>query len=214
MAAPQRGQAQTATVSVAAVIVARVDVGGVTGAGRASQGDSCGATGVREKPRLPDAHETTRQDVLDEAAEKLHGGERHHAALIAMGVVLPPEGDVIPVEGDQSVIADGDPVRIATEVAQHGRSAPKRRLRADDPISREERIDEGVPLRRVAQVFGDAGQIEFMPVVRAAERLDKLPAKDATEHLHGKEEVRVLWTDPKLMIRGKPPAGTTQWTCG
>jgi hypothetical protein len=34
------------------------------------EGHGAGPAGVREKARLPDADETARQDVLDEAAEK------------------------------------------------------------------------------------------------------------------------------------------------
>jgi hypothetical protein len=36
---------------------------------------------MRTKPR--------GRDVLDEAAQKLHRGQRHRAPLVAMGVVLP-----------------------------------------------------------------------------------------------------------------------------
>ena len=84
------------------------------------EGHARGATGVGEKSRLPDADEAARQDVLDEAAQKLHGGERHRAALVAVGVVLPRKGDVVAIEGEQPVIADRDAMGIAPEIAQHG----------------------------------------------------------------------------------------------
>ena len=63
---------------------------GVTGAGEQGPRESHagGPARVREKPRLPDAHEAARENVLDEAAEKLHGRERHRATRVAMGVVL------------------------------------------------------------------------------------------------------------------------------
>src|SRR5262249_37337879 len=97
-------------------------------------------------------------------------------------------------------------MRITPEVAQHRRGAPKGGLRVDDPVLLEEGIDEGVPVRRVAQVFGPAGEVEFVPVVRTAERFDKLAPKDATEDLHGEEEARVLRVAPSRVI-GRQPAG-------
>jgi hypothetical protein len=43
---------------------------------------------------------------LDEATEKLHRRERHGAVLVAVGIVLPLEGDVVAIEREQPVIAD------------------------------------------------------------------------------------------------------------
>jgi hypothetical protein len=104
MAAPHRGQAHVVAVSVGGRRRGRVG-GSVCDRGRSEevsrQRDPRGSTGVGQKARLPDAHEAPRQDVLDEAAEKFHGRERYRAALIAMGIVLPVEGDVVAVEGDQ-----------------------------------------------------------------------------------------------------------------
>src|SRR6266545_597551 len=65
----------------------------------ACEGHAGGPAGVREESRLADAHEATRQDVLDKATQKLHRGERHGAALIATGVVLVGKGHVLAVEG-------------------------------------------------------------------------------------------------------------------
>jgi hypothetical protein len=52
---------------------------------------------VFAKPRLPDPDKAARQDGLDEAAQKLHGRQRHRAPLIAMGVVLPVKRDVVAI---------------------------------------------------------------------------------------------------------------------
>ena len=123
IAAPHRGQAQVARGCCrrGPVAVASMDRSPsmVWRAGPRER-DAAVATGVREKARLADAHEAARQDVLDEAAEKLHGRERHRAPLIAMGVVLPLKGDVVAIEGEQPVIADRDPMGIAPEIPQDG----------------------------------------------------------------------------------------------
>ena len=125
---------------------------------------------------------------------------------VAVGVVLPVKGHALAIEGEQAVIADRDAMGVAPEIAQDGGRPTEGRLGVDDPVGLEERVDEGVPLRRVAQVLAAAGEVEFVPVVRASERLDKLPAKDATEDLHGQEEAGVLRANPALVI-GREAAG-------
>ena len=39
---------------------------------------------------------------------------------------------------------------------------PEGGLRVDHPVGVEERVDEGVPRRRVAQVLAAAGEVEFV----------------------------------------------------
>jgi hypothetical protein len=41
--------------------------------------------------------------MQQEAAQKLVGGKGHLARLIAVGVVLPTEGDILAVKGDEAV---------------------------------------------------------------------------------------------------------------
>ena len=100
---------------------------------------AAGPAGVREKARLSDTHETARQDVLDEAPEKLHRGERHRAPLVVVGVVLPLEGDVLTIEGEQPMIADRHPMGIAPEIAQHG-GGPAEQRQSILPIVTEKRL--------------------------------------------------------------------------
>jgi hypothetical protein len=92
-----------------------------------AQPDSRGSTGVAQKAGLPDARDAPRQDVLDEATENSHGGECHRAALIAMGIVRPVEGDVIAVgsrPGSAGRITSCD---VATSVTLAGSDpAPER----------------------------------------------------------------------------------------
>jgi len=168
------------------------------------EGHARGPAGVREESRLADAHEAARQDVLNEAAEKLHGGERHRAALITTGVVRVGEGHVLAVEGEESVIADRHAMGVAPEVTQDGGCAPEGGLRVDHPVGVEERVDEGAPRSRRAQVLAAAGEVKFVAVVGAAKRLDILAAKDLTEDRHGQEEARVRGVNPALAIGRQP----------
>ena len=69
---------------------------------------------------------------------------------------------MLAVEGEQPMIADCHAMGVAPEVAQDGGRAAEGRLGVDHPVGLEERIDEGVPLRRVAQVLGAAREVEFV----------------------------------------------------
>ncbi len=57
----------------------------------------------------------------EEASDELVGGERHGlVAVFALGtVVLPPEGDLVLIEGDETGVGDGDPVGVTRQVGEH-----------------------------------------------------------------------------------------------
>jgi len=62
----------------------------------------------RQEAILPNADETTRQNMLGEAPQKLRGAQGHFALFAAMRVVFPAEGNPLTIEGQQSVVADSD----------------------------------------------------------------------------------------------------------
>ena len=72
---------------------------------------------VRQVSELADANEPSWQNVLGEPAQELMRGNSHLALLVAMRVVFPAEGDILAVEGEQSVVADRDTMGIAAEIA-------------------------------------------------------------------------------------------------
>ena len=72
--------------------------------------------------------------VHQEAADKFVGADRHHLLPIVIGVVFPAKLDAVIVQGNQAVVGDGDPVRVASEVVEHLLRAGKRRLRIHNPL--------------------------------------------------------------------------------
>ena len=79
---------------------------------------------------MTDAVEAMRQDVDQESADELGGGECHDLLAIATfgAIVLPSEGDAGAVAGDQPAVGDGDAVGIARQIGQRGLWPAKRRL--------------------------------------------------------------------------------------
>ena len=65
---------------------------------------------VGEQSVVSDAHQSGRQDVEQEAAEKLLCVEGHEPIRVASRAVIPSKGHAVVVEGDESVVGDGHAV--------------------------------------------------------------------------------------------------------
>lgn len=98
------------------VVGRRGDVQEFTGERKADLAGTAGKQAV-----MPDAVEAARQDMDQEAADELIGGERHDLLTIGAvaAVVLVAEGDAALVKGDQAAVRDRDPVGVAGQVGEH-----------------------------------------------------------------------------------------------
>ena len=85
---------------------------------------------------MADAVEALRQDVAQKSANELAGGKPHDLLAVATigAIVLPSEGDIGMVEGDQPAVGNGDAVGIARQIGQHGLWSAERALGIDDPF--------------------------------------------------------------------------------
>src|SRR4051794_4714761 len=83
------------------------------------------------------------------------------------GIDFPPAAAALAVERDQPMIADRHTMRVPPTIPQDRGGPTKGGFGIDDPVGVEERVDEGVPLGRVAQGRGGAGEVERVTVVRA-----------------------------------------------
>ena len=86
------------------------------------RGEIVCAHAAGQKPVMADAVEAFGQDVGQEPADELACLKRHglEAARPLDPVVLVFEGDAGVVRGDQAPVRDGNPVRVARQVGQHG----------------------------------------------------------------------------------------------
>ena len=122
----------------------------------AAQRQFVGAMTIGEQPVMANAIEPVRQDVKQEAADELAGGERHGLALCWSGlaVVLPAEDDMLIGEFDEPAVADGDAVGIAGQIGQHLFGASERALGKDHPFALAKRRETGHE-RRAIRVRGE-----------------------------------------------------------
>jgi len=70
----------------------------------------------------------------EEPAQELRCEQCHFPLFTCMRVVLPSEGDVLPIKRKESMIGDGDPVCVSTQVAKDLRGAAERWFGVDDPV--------------------------------------------------------------------------------
>ena len=153
-------------------------------------GDVVGARAAGEQAVVADAVEALRQDVDQESADELIGGECHDLlALATIGaIVLPSEGDAGAVAGDQPAVGDGDAVGIARQIGQHGLWPAERALGIDDPFGSAQRCQ----IRRERLQVGESGMIaeelQMAGFVGRDQLLQEQPAEQAREHAHRQEE--------------------------
>ena len=114
-----------------------------------------------------------------------------------MNVVLPAEGDSIVVEGDETMVGDGNAVSVASQVVEDMFCAAEGRLGVDDPPLTEELIDEAVEAIGLSEADDRAVELELVLVKELCEPVSELAAEDAAEYVDGQEET---W-------RGGDPAG-------
>jgi len=97
--------------------------------------DVIGARAAGEQA-VVDAVEARRQDVDQESADELGGGESHDLLAITTfgAIVLPSEGHAVAVAGNQPAVGDGDAVGIARQIGQHGLWPAERALGIDHPF--------------------------------------------------------------------------------
>ena len=166
------------------------------------EGEPGRAMRVGQISKLPDADEPSRQNVLGETAEELVRRKGHLPLLVAMSVVLPAEGHVLAIEGQQAVIADRHTMRISPEIVKHLSGSAKCGLRVHNPVLLEERIDKSGQMLWILQ-FGDRPRKdEFSLLVGHSHPFYEPGAKDGTEYVHRQEE-GVFRMNPVFMVRGE-----------
>jgi hypothetical protein len=91
--------------------------------------------------------------VDEKPAQKLMGRNGHDLLLAAMRIVFPAKRDSIIVEGNQSMVGDGDAVRIASKVVQNMLGTAEGRLGINDPALLEELSEKLAKARRLSKTL-------------------------------------------------------------
>lgn len=93
---------------------------------------------VSEEAEVADAHKTTRQQVQEEASQKLFDGQSHQPLLVAVSGVAPTKGYVALGESNQPAVGDGHAVGVCAEISQHMFWPAERPFGVNDPVVTEQ----------------------------------------------------------------------------
>lgn len=172
-----------------------------------------GPAAIGEETELPDAHEASRENVLAEAAQELDAGYGHLPLLVPVRVILPAERDLVTVEGQQAVIADGDAMGVPPEVTKHAAGRPQRRFRVYDPLLTKECIEEVGESAWLREPGNWAGEDQLSSSKSAAQSLHEFGSEHRARTATGRKN-GYLGRIQRWWSGENPPAGMTQCTCG
>ena len=173
-----------------------------------------GATARGQEAVEPDPHEALREYMETEAPEEFLRAEGHEPDLAPVAVVLPPKRHLVLGQGDEPMVGNRDAVGVPCEIVQHVTGAAERRLGVQRP-SRGERGCEATRAKAGAWVrcWRSRG-IVSVPARNAARRpATNFPRNTRLRTFTGRKNDGRACTH-RVPSRERPPAGTTQCTCG
>jgi hypothetical protein len=131
---------------------------------------------------VANTNEAAGQDVKQETAEKLIGTESHEAFPVAVSRVSEAERDLFAVEGDQSVIGDGNTMGISAEVSEHLIGPAERRLAVDHPAVAEQLSEKAPKQPWLSERLELPVEPEFARGKGLLQCVGELAAKDLAEY--------------------------------
>ena len=91
------------------------------------------ADAIAQKAELANADESRRQHVQQKAAEELDRVQGERLGPAAIGIILRGEADSAVCERLQTVVGNGNAMRVAGEILEHACGSTKGRLGIYDP---------------------------------------------------------------------------------
>ena len=155
---------------------------------------------IGQDSEVPDTDEALREDVKQKPAHELLRGDGHDPLLVAARIVPPTKLDCATIEGNQTVVGDGDTVSVAPEVTDHLLGAAEGGLGIDDPVLAKQRAQKRPEARWLFQVLDRSCANQLFLPIDAPQSIDKLAAEDFAERLNGEEE-GVQRMNPSLFVR-------------
>jgi len=166
----------------------------------AAKGELGGAMAVGHEAEVADAMETVGQRVKQETANELVGLELHDLCRAVLAIVLPAEGDMIIVEGDEPAVGNRDPMGVAAEIGQNLCGSAKRPLGVNNPVDALhgfDAISESVAFSKGCKIAEEA---QGAGVEGRGQTFEEQASEQPGQRFDGQEEV---WPagDPACSMR-------------
>jgi len=107
-----------------------------------SEGLLLGAVG--QKAEVTNAHETVRQDVEQEAADKLLGIEGQGLFSVAVFAIAVAQSDLVLIDSEDTIIGERYAVGVAAKIVENRLRRTKRLFRVNDPVLGMRDLDSAV----------------------------------------------------------------------
>jgi hypothetical protein len=91
---------------------------------------------------VPNADEATRQNMQQEATQKLIDRQSQESLLIVVRGVAPAEGDLVIQAGNEAVVGDRNAMGVGAEITKHLIGSAKRWFAVDHPARNVKLTDE------------------------------------------------------------------------
>ncbi len=137
---------------------------------------------------MSDFDEAVGKNMKQEPPDELIGVHGHDFAFVVVGIVAPPERDLVVFELHDPVIADRYAVGISAEVIENAFGSIERRLTVNDPLLLVQIGDQGIERRGPGKMAYGAGIDEFILSTKLFERGDELPPEELRHDLDRKKK--------------------------
>src|SRR5689334_21674555 len=144
--------------------------------------------------------------MLHVTPQELRCRECHQALFVSACIVLPTESDLFPVERNEPVIADGNTMGIAAQIAKHRFWAHNGLFDVDDPVFSMQRLKKGPEYLGIFEWPGRAAETQPTPAIRTLESVENLAAEDLPQYIERKEKA-ISRPYPTTVVGLKP----TDW---
>jgi len=126
--------------------------------------------------------------MKQEPSNELVSLERHGLLTVVVGIISPQEGNSAVPDGEDSVIADRDPVSISAEILQDSLWAIEGRFAIDDPLLMIEVFPEGFEGSGLLEIADTSGEYEITRFEAAFEKVKELAAEQCRHDPYVNEE--------------------------
>jgi len=154
---------------------------------------------------MTDALEAVGQHVQEEPAHELVGGERHASWRGAVAIILPGETDRAAIHADQSMIGNGDPVRVPAQVGQCLGRPGEGALGEHNPFGAAQRRQHHIEFTAVGEWHQFAEETHLASAMDRRQLVKEQAAIEPRKHAHGQKEAGTAG-DPSLAIGRYPTA--------
>ena len=118
---------------------------------------------------------------MDEASQELFGTESHPPLLVAASVIFPAKRDLVTFVSDQSMVANGNAMSVAAEIAEDRLRAAEGGLGVEHPVLTAEFLHKRRKVLWCGQ-YVRAAELEFLLPESATKSSDELAPADPAEN--------------------------------